>query len=110
MNTLQALEQRRLLSLTPVGGETVVPGSEGAFEVDVAVADNGSFLVATRDGRDSPLRIVRYSPAGIQLDAPIVIDATPGDSFFYIALAADADGDAVVAYFLADPETDLGGV
>jgi len=104
VHLLYPLEARRLLSLAPVGTPVEVPVPTTELELDyylgsfdVALAGDGSYLVATgTQSGASPLivRAVRYSPQGEQLEAPLTL-ATPGSD---VSAAMDADGDAVVAY------------
>src|SRR5687767_6365057 len=99
---LEPLESRRLLSLTPVGDETVLPPLGGASDYDVAAADDGTYIVASaatadRDDNDAPsvLTVARFAPTGQPLGAPLTL-ASSGAS--EVTVSMDADGDAVVAW------------
>ena len=72
---VQPLEARRLLSLTPFGPETVVPVDNrlANHSSALAVAGDGSFLVASHDVGRAGLTVVRYSAAGQQVGSPIVL-------------------------------------
>src|SRR5918993_4502404 len=77
---VRSLEPRRLLSLAPVGPEVVVPfaaSDTGFHRFDVAVAGDGSYLVAGMvpdGGDDARLLAVRYSPAGVQVGDVLTLD------------------------------------
>src|SRR5688572_17342562 len=89
----QPLEMRRLLSLT-AGPETLVPMPTQMSRFDMAVADNGSFIVVGDpiEQPDSPdLVAVRYSAAGEQIGTPLILD----NHGFDVSVAMDSDGDAV---------------
>ena len=94
---VQALEPRRLLSVTPVGPEIAVPLPTTMTRFDMAVAGDGSFIVVGDpiERTDSPgLVAVRYAADGAQLGQPITLD----DRGFNVSVSVDADGDAIVAY------------
>lgn len=100
----ERLEDRRLLTLMPVGPEAVVPGGDQVVAADVAVAADGSYLIASAvaTGTTANITAVRYSPAGVVVGPPLTLDST-GTAFLGIgsspiAASVDADGDAVVAY------------
>jgi Ca2+-binding RTX toxin-like protein len=100
---VEALEARRLLSLVPLGGEASVPAPAPVGATDVAVADDGNYLIATAtpftNGTTAlTVSAVRYSASGQQLGGPIELfsQSTPGVP--EIAASMDADGDAVVAF------------
>ena len=96
---MEALERRRLLSFTPLGGEVAVPGTATAADFDLAVAGNGSYIVVSHlsSGNNDSIVAVRYSSAGEQIGAPSTLDtfSGPGNA---VSVSMDADGDAVVAY------------
>src|SRR5215212_2667181 len=84
---IESLERRRLLSLALVGADATVP-TEPAGEatcIDVAVAADGSYLVASDvftlteseffPSGTTTVQVVRYSSAGQQLGAPITLAA-----------------------------------
>src|SRR5688572_4144347 len=94
---IQPLESRRLLSLTLLGPEVTVPMPTEMSRFDMAVADNGSFIIVGDpiEQPDSPPVIaIRYSAAGEQIGAPLTLD----NHGFTVSVAMDTDGDAVVAY------------
>ncbi|HEV2293640.1 MAG TPA: hypothetical protein VGR35_07280 [Tepidisphaeraceae bacterium] len=102
---LEFLEPRHMLSFTPLGGERVVEESSPLSRFDVAVADDGSYWVASividepsPDGRpnDATLTAVRYSAAGEQVGQPVTV--TDGRFLPLISASADADGDLVIAF------------
>src|SRR5687768_335041 len=96
---IERLERRRLLSFTPVGPEVAVLGtaSEELFDAfDVAVADDGSYLLATVN--DGTLLGFRFSAQGAQVGAPLTLD-TGLPAGADVSASMDADGDAVVAYY-----------
>jgi hypothetical protein len=64
---IHALEPRRLLSLTPVGDETIL--SPGTY--DVAAADDGSYIVVTGGVAH------RFGPDGQPRGTPLARTATP---------------------------------
>src|SRR5688500_8215500 len=103
---VERLENRWLLALTPVSAELVVPGADPAVAADLAVAADGSYLIASAvaaaGGTTANITAVRYSPSGVPVGSPITLDTT-GATFLGInsppiAASVDADGDAVVAY------------
>ena len=94
---IQPLESRRLLSLTLVGPEVTVPLPTEMSQFDMAVADNGSFIVVgdpIEQPNSPPVIAIRYAAAGEQIGAPLTLD----NHGFTVSVAMDADGDAVVAY------------
>jgi Ca2+-binding RTX toxin-like protein len=104
----QQLESRRLLSLTPIVSETEVPGLDTAIQTDVAVAADGSYLVATggKIGGVGTISAVRYSPAGQQLGTPLTLHTlAASESSISISASMDPDGNAVVAFGTVDGET-----
>jgi Ca2+-binding RTX toxin-like protein len=111
---VELLECRRLLSLTPLGTETVVPGVLGSVRtkrgMDLAVADDGSFIVAAdvQRGGINQVTVFRYTAAGEASGKPVVLYSyvppihlgqrrTAG-----ISASIDRFGNAVVAYGLHD--------
>ena len=112
MTILERLEQRRLLSLAIAGPETIVPGPQPYYSLDVAVADDGSFLVVTNDdaGANGAVHVVRYSAGGTQLGEAITLDPVDGRYYTSVAASMDADGDAVIVYIAGEPETDASQV
>src|SRR5688572_21914749 len=103
---VERLENRWLLALTPVSAELVVPAADPAVAADLAVAADGSYLIASAvaaaGGTTANITAVRYSPSGVPVGSPITLDTTGatflGISSPPIAASVDADGDAVVAY------------
>src|SRR4051794_23914746 len=77
----ELLESRRLLSFTPFGHETIVPGVDPEavilddVYIDAAVAADGSYIVARTVQSGAPneempftnVEAVRYSSAGVQI-------------------------------------------
>ncbi len=96
---VQALEPRRLLSLTPAGPETMVPISGSITDFDVAVAGNGSYIIASSTTRKDGTSIVatRHVASGRQIGEPVTLASGLGKSGG-VSISMDADGDAVVAY------------
>ncbi|HEV2294503.1 MAG TPA: calcium-binding protein [Tepidisphaeraceae bacterium] len=98
--SIEWLESRRLLSLTPVEPEVTVPVGAARYQFDMAVAGDGSFIVVSDPAQDhfqpdSPEVIaVRYDAGGRQVGAPITLD----DDGFNVRVSMDAEGEAVVAY------------
>src|SRR5688500_6115562 len=96
------LESRHLLAI--VGPEIVVPGSSPAISFDLAVADNGSCLVAAlvEATADGPAKLLaqRYSAAGTPTCQPLTL--ATGLNQHDVSASLDADGDAVVAYLKDD--------
>ncbi|MDQ3439947.1 MAG: hypothetical protein M3478_06305 [Planctomycetota bacterium] len=94
---IQPLENRRLLSLTPVGAEVAVPSPTQMSQFDMAVAGDGKFIVVG-DPIEQPgspdVIAVRYAAGGQQIGHPITLD----DRGFNVSVSMDADGVAVVAY------------
>jgi Ca2+-binding RTX toxin-like protein len=103
-----------LLSLTPLGPETVVPGTLGSVRtergMDVAVADEGGFIVAAdvQRGEINQVTVFRYTAAGEPTGRPEVLYSyvppvhlgqrrTAG-----ISASIDRFGNAVVAYGVYD--------
>src|SRR5688500_12089388 len=98
MNENERLESRRLLSFTPFGEEGIVADSSAASAFDVAVAGNGSFIVASiqhTPGDGPALTAVRYSPAGVQIGEPLTLALGVGGE---VSAAMAADGDSVIVY------------
>src|SRR5438552_2110143 len=102
----EPLEPRRMLSFTVFGSEGMVPATAQVSRADVAMAGNGSFIVAQIDG--DALEAVRYSATGEQVGEPLVLDKRKDTTFLDLAVSMDADGDAVVAY-TADSKNFFGG-
>src|SRR5688500_12596260 len=103
---VQPLEPRRLLSFTPVGGETAATLPTPVEEFDLAVAGDATHVVAgahLSGGGTATISAVRYSAAGEQLGEVLTIDSFPSVELLgieVVSVSADADGDAVVAYFV----------
>src|SRR5688572_12105781 len=108
---LQPLESRRLLSFAPAGPDVLVqPAGLYEIDADVAVAADGSYLVAKLSRSvpkgDDPgvtlISVTRYSRAGEQIGQPLTVDSFSGNtqeaSVQELSASIDADGDAVVAY------------
>ncbi len=94
----EILEQRRLLSLAILGPATDVPGESGS-SFDLAVAGNGSFIIARIPGdmfATRSVEVLRSSAAGQQIGSTITIAS--GDSVDAISVSMDSLGDAVIAY------------
>ena len=109
MFPLQTLERRLMLSLTPVGGETVITGGVVDPVVDVAVADDGNSHIVVTELRRGDVRHItafRYAASGALLGAPITlyryVQDGPALLWSDVSVAMDADGDAVVAYAVDD--------
>src|SRR5436190_4432913 len=99
---LEVLESRCLLSLSAIADAASIDALPVSRGTDLAVADNGSFIVVSQSDQDAPvLRAVRYSAAGEQVGNVLTLD-TLGDNFSFRAYSVDIDpdGDAVVAYQL----------
>jgi Ca2+-binding RTX toxin-like protein len=87
--------------MTPLGPATDVAG-EGSSDFDLAVAGDGSFVVARVTGNpfdvvERHVEVVRYSASGEQVGQVMRLadgPASPSD----VAVAMDADGDAVVTW------------
>jgi Ca2+-binding RTX toxin-like protein len=119
---LELLEPRRFLSLTPIGGATIVSQSQDARAFDVAAADNGLYLVATETIHHAPtadqpttgeIEIVRYSTSGEQLGDVFTINLVfPNNSapFPRVRASMDADGDAIVVYPATASSNEFGAV
>jgi Ca2+-binding RTX toxin-like protein len=102
---IDALERRCLLSFARFGADTAVPETDSGLALDVAVAANGSFIVAAAvgdgpDARIGDLVAVRYDADGEQLGDVITIARNVADPT--ISISADAVGNAVVAYGAAN--------
>ena len=100
----ERLESRRLLAFTPFTDEVLVPGSS-PDSYDLAVAGDGSFMVAYADG--TAVRVVRYTEGGEQvgvITAASFATAVVND----VSVAMDADGDAVLAYTSFEPSANFG--
>jgi Ca2+-binding RTX toxin-like protein len=105
LNEIQLLEPRRLLAFTPFTEEAVVPGV-AAGSYDLAVAGDGSFIVASASG--TKLLAVRYSAAGEQLGDVITVASLVTAAVGDVSAAMDADGDAVIAYTSLEPGANFG--
>jgi hypothetical protein len=90
---IDPLEPRRLLSLTPVGGEVVLPPPGETSDYDLAVADDGSYMVASAS--TGVLNVTRFAPTGLELGAPLTLASSGASS---VTASMDPDGDAVVAW------------
>src|SRR5688500_9479305 len=101
---VQSLEPRQLLSFTPFGEETVVPGSTPASH-DLAVAGNGTYIIAYATRTD--VQAVRYSAAGDQIGGIVTAASFPSAAVGNVSVATDADGDAVIAYTTFDDDGDV---
>jgi hypothetical protein len=95
---MQSLEPRRMLALTPIGAETTVPLPAPATLFDIAVAGNGTFLVAAAspfaDGGSSVV-VQRYSADGHRV-GDLARAAFDGPCIG-LSAAMDTDGNAVLA-------------
>src|SRR4051794_3860727 len=101
---VQTLESRRLLSFTPFGREGVVAGTDSSASVDVGVADNGSYVIASAAsvGGTTNITATRYNAAGVPV-APAATLASFAGGGGQVAASMDADGDAVIVYRMAEP-------
>jgi hypothetical protein len=97
-----------MLSFVP-GPEVTVTGGAESSGFDVAVAGDGSYIVAADVARGDVHRVTafRYSAAGERIGEPIPLYSyvPPTTPFFrtaHIAASMDADGDAVIAYSVFD--------
>ena len=101
-----AIETVRLTRSSTPGPEVTVTGGSNAGNADVAVAGDGSYLVATSVARGDVHRVTafRYSAAGERIGDAISLYAyaADADSTARVAASMDADGDAVVAYAVDD--------
>ena len=70
MNEFQTLEARRLLSVSAFTPERVLPGTGGP-PFAMAVADNGSFMIA--NGASQKLVVTRFAASGRQLGKQIAL-------------------------------------
>jgi len=97
---MEMFERRLLLSLTPLGPATDVPGSDAVSSFDAAVAGDGSAIIARVTGDMSAashsVEVIRYSITGEQV-GPIITVAS-GKDITDVSVSMDADGDAVVAW------------
>ncbi|MGB7161082.1 MAG: hypothetical protein WBD40_23675 [Tepidisphaeraceae bacterium] len=96
-------------NFVPFGPETTVPASAAVFTHKMAVAGNGSFIVANIVGvgaNPQDVEVVRYGADGRQIGEILSIDPSIADSTYLgiLGAAMDGDGDAVVAYGIADGE------
>jgi hypothetical protein len=108
---IEPLEHRRLLSLATLGPEVQVPVPHEVRSFDLAVAADGSYIIATSgiaNGGDTEVSAVRYSPAGEQIGGVLTIESTGLESHAQVSVAIDDDGDAVVAYtVILDGKNDI---
>src|SRR4051812_1091555 len=86
-HAIQLLEPRRLLSFAAFGTPTVVkPAGDELLAQDVAVAGNGSYVVAslrgaedsnTNDGAQGfvDLWVSRFNSSGVQIGSPMKLDS-----------------------------------
>src|ERR1043166_599477 len=100
-HAIEILENRRVLSFTPFGGDTAVPATAGALAMDMAVAGNGTVIIAALvadapDARVGNLIAVRYAASGAQLGKPLTIATNVPNA--PVSVSADAGGDAVIAF------------
>jgi Ca2+-binding RTX toxin-like protein len=95
VNELQPLEARRLLSVSAFTPERVIPGTGGP-PFAMAVADNGSFMIA--NGAFQKLVVTRFAASGRQLGKQLALGALAQTFEQSVAVSMDPDGDAVVAY------------
>src|SRR4051812_28550982 len=87
------------MSYTPLVSETQVEGNPNPSNFDLAVAGDGSYVVASAQttGQTTTIIASRYSAAGQKIYAKTVDSGlAAGD----VSVAADANGDAVVGYTL----------
>ena len=105
LNNIQLLEPRRLLAFTPFSEEAVVPGAvPGSY--DLAVAGDGSFIVAYAD--ETRLQAVRYDADGEQVGGVLTVASLVTAAVGDVSAAMDADGDAVIAYTSLEPGANFG--
>ncbi|MEA2733741.1 MAG: serralysin [Humisphaera sp.] len=97
---MEPLESRRLMSLSPLAPEEILPLSDLTAATDVAVAPNGASIVAgvviDPGASTASLKVWRYSADGVLLGLPYTMDTNVG--LEDVSASIDADGDAVVAY------------
>ena len=99
-------------SFTPAT-EVAIAGASSAAGFDVAVAGDGSYLIAATVVRGGVHRVTafRYSATGQQVGDPITlysyVPAVAGRTA-RVSASMDADGDAVVAYGVPDGGADEG--
>src|SRR4051794_36072679 len=96
---IEFLESRRLLSFAAFGAEGAVPTLGTSVSADSAVADNGSFIVASAVNHKESysLQATRYSAQGELVGKTLVLFAQKNVKIADVAVATDADGDSVVA-------------
>ena len=103
------LEDRTLLSATPLGVETLVnsttAGTQQTFaETPQAVASDasGNYVVAwsslNQDGSGWGVYAQRFSSAGVAQGGEILVNTATANDQQYAAVAMDADGDFVVVW------------
>jgi hypothetical protein len=94
-----------------MGPDTVVaPSGRIELDADVAVAGNGSYVLAKMSAvvpagagpSEGSVTLTRYSAAGVQVGGPLTLDTFTYEPLVGfqggVSAAIDADGDAVVAY------------
>src|SRR5207249_2901032 len=97
-------------SLTAVGPAVPVAGSQPSVDYDVALAGDGSSLVAYAVGDSADVEnlqsvtyyATRYDASGKQVGDPVTLGVS--DTNLGVSAAMDADGDAVVAYGISDAD------
>src|SRR6478672_8053872 len=97
---VEFLESRCLLSLSPITAAVQIGPLQVSRAADMAVADNGSFIVVSQSNETDPvLKALRYSAAGEQPGTAITLDTLGANFTFRVfSVDMDPDGDAVVAY------------
>src|SRR5688572_12200992 len=103
---VELLETRRLLALSPFGGETPVAAPGRVLGAEVAASGDGSFIVVTSPGwDDDQITAVRYAASGQMIGEPIVLfTKQAAQGIAGTSAAIDADGDAVVAFTVLETE------
>jgi Ca2+-binding RTX toxin-like protein len=94
----ERLEPRRLLAFTPLAPAVDVPGSTGATEFGLVVADDGSSFVTIGADDGATRTLLRYSADGQQVGTRVPLSAMGSNP----SLAIEPDGDAVMAYVNTD--------
>jgi hypothetical protein len=80
---VEPLESRRLSTLTPFGPETAAPFSGPVTDFDIAVAANGTHIVAASTTNQNGTSIVaaRYTASGQQIGQALTLASGLGDIY-----------------------------
>ena len=99
VSLFEILEARRLLSYSPAVPETQVEGNSTPSNFDLAVAGDGSFVIASSQttGQTTTIIATRYSAAGQKIYSKTVDSGLAAGE---VSVSTDANGDAVVGYTL----------